>query len=91
MHYQGCASVTHTVEGLDWTDGWHTIGVEWAPGLLIWYADGAEVRRVADSRVVGSRSYLLLSIASGGWAGEPDGATPLPADFQVDYVRVWQR
>lgn len=36
--------------------------------------------------------YLLLSLAVGGsWAGAPDDATPFPAEFVVDYVRVYEQ
>ena len=27
----------------------------------------------------------------GGWVGEIDKNLPYPMDFEVDYVRVWQK
>jgi hypothetical protein len=31
-----------------------------------------------------------LNFQVGGWLGTPDAATAFPADFVVDYVKVWQ-
>ena len=34
----------------------------------------------------------MLNLAVGGdYSGYPDGSTPFPSQFDVDYVRVWQR
>jgi beta-glucanase (GH16 family) len=36
--------------------------------------------------------YLLINLAVGGnWPGSPDAKTKFPADFLIDYVRVWRR
>jgi hypothetical protein len=35
--------------------------------------------------------YLLANLSIGGWVGSPDVSTPLPAEFEIDYIRVWQR
>jgi hypothetical protein len=36
--------------------------------------------------------YLLINLAVGGnWPGDPDAKTHFPADFLIDYVRVWRR
>jgi beta-glucanase (GH16 family) len=35
--------------------------------------------------------YLILNLAVGGnWPGYPDGTTNFPADFVVDYIRVYK-
>ena len=38
--------------------------------------------------------FLILSQHVGdstsSWQGTPDAGTPFPADFDIDYVRVWQ-
>jgi len=46
-----------------------------------------------DSRLIPKEPmYLLVNLAVGGtWPGAPDQQTKFPADFLVDYVRVWQR
>jgi hypothetical protein len=34
---------------------------------------------------------LRLNFQVGGWLGNPDSKTSFPADFVVDYVKVYQR
>lgn len=36
-------------------------------------------------------SAILLDHVTGGWETEPIDDAQLPADFVLDYVRVWQR
>ncbi|MFF5172941.1 family 16 glycosylhydrolase [Micromonospora sp. NPDC000089] len=78
-------------------DGFHTYTVEWEPGVLRWYVDGRQVwQRDRASTPWFDQAFakpfnLRLNFQVGGWLGDPDAATRFPADFRVDYVRVWQR
>lgn len=78
-------------------DGFHTYTTEWEPDELRWYIDGKLVwQRDRNStpwfEAAFGRPYnIRLNFQVGGWLGEPDAATAFPADFMVDYVRVWQR
>ena len=36
-------------------------------------------------------SYLILYMVSGGWANVPIEDEKLPDEFQIDWIRVWQR
>ncbi|MFC7547007.1 family 16 glycosylhydrolase [Plantactinospora sp. GCM10030261] len=78
-------------------DGFHTYTTEWEPGVLRWYIDGREVYkrdRTTTSwfdKAFSRPFHLRINFQVGGWLGDPDAATRLPADFQVDYVRVWRR
>jgi beta-glucanase (GH16 family) len=78
-------------------DGFHTYTTEWEPGVLRWYVDGREVWRRDRTTTswfdeVFNKPYnLRLNFQVGGWLGNPDATTVFPADFQVDYVRVYQR
>lgn len=80
------------------SDGFHTFAIEWEPGSISWFVDGAlTYRRTAettpwlDEAFVGD-FYLRLNLAVGGdWPGAPDADTSFPARFQVDYVRVYRR
>ncbi len=77
--------------GPDFSAGWHTFGVNWQPGSLVWYVDGVERARFTGPEVTSKESYLLLNLAVGGnWPGSPDASTVFPADYLVDYVRVYQ-
>jgi beta-glucanase (GH16 family) len=78
-------------------DGFHTYTTEWEPDVLRWYIDGVEVYRRDRSTTpwfdkAFSRPYhLLLNFQVGGWLGDPTASTAFPADFRIDYVRVWDR
>jgi len=84
-------------------DGYHTYTTEWEPGVIRWYVDGKQIWRrdgtttpwleeTFGADATYKRKFnLRLNFQVGGWLGDPDATTVLPADFRVDYVRVWQR
>jgi beta-glucanase (GH16 family) len=77
-------------------DGFHTYTTEWEPGVLRWYIDG----KLVWTRDRGttpwfdqafSKPYnIRLNFQVGGWLGNPTPSNTFPADFVVDYVRVYQ-
>lgn len=82
----------------NYADGFHDFAVEWQPGSIKWYVDGA----LTYTRTTNTTSwideafsgdfFLRLNMAVGGsWPGSPDADTAFPAQYQVDYVRVYQR
>lgn len=75
----------------DWTKDFHVYGLQWRPGLLVWYLDGVEVKRIVGTHVPSAPMFLLANLALGGdWAGPPDRTTIFPARFEIDYVRAYQ-
>ena len=79
-------------------DGMHVYAVEWEPGQMRWYVDGAltHTRTTTDtpwlSPAFDQEYFMRLNMAVGGnWAGAPDAATAFPATYAVDYIRVYQR
>ena len=74
----------------------HLYRVEWESGVLRWYVDGTlvwtrDASTTPDFATYFAKPYRLnLSFPVGGSGGDPSGAT-LPADFQVDYVKVFRR
>lgn len=80
-------------EGPDFSQDWHVYGVDWQEDVIIWYIDGVERWRYEGTQdMLTKQMYLLLNLAVGGdWPGSPDSDTEFPADYQIDYVRVWQR
>jgi beta-glucanase (GH16 family) len=69
---------------------YHTYAVDWQKDKLIWIFDGKEVFRTVES-IPQTPLCLYLMFAVGGWPGAPDATTVLPAYYDIDYVRVWQR
>ena len=87
----------HTLTTGHPADGFHTYTTEWERDELRWYIDGVPVYQ-RDRRTTPwfgeafSRPFnLRLNFQVGGWLGDPDASTRFPADFVVDYIRVWQR
>jgi len=74
----------------------HTYGVYWGPGQLIFYIDGIPVLKRGDSHSVSVvPEYLLLNcaVSDNDWTGtkvpREDIDAGLPCTMDIDYVRVW--
>jgi beta-glucanase (GH16 family) len=89
----GRKSVGENVKTVDLTKGWHVYSLTWETDAIIWYLDGKEIWRQDNPEDIPNEPmYLLINLAvGGGWPGAPNGKTKFPADFLIDYVRVWQR
>lgn len=82
-------------KGVDVSKGFHTYGLLWEPGRTRIYIDGVQ-RYDNTEGVPDQEMYLLINTAVGGawpssWKQEPDGTTPHPSFFDVDYVRAWKQ
>ena len=53
--------------------------------------NGKEIFRWDSPRVCSVPMHLILQNEIGGWDNDPVDDAQLPADFVVDYIRVWQR
>jgi beta-glucanase (GH16 family) len=83
--------------GYDWVDtdlseDWHVYAVEWTDDRVAWYLDGVVRWEVTDPEAIPHEDlYLIMNLAVGGeWPGAPDEDTEFPAQFLIDYVRIWQ-
>lgn len=96
MHWDGYGK-EHKAQGSDKIyaepdkDGYITSGMLWVPGLVAFYVNGREVARWENERVADVPSYLIVYLPSGGWDNNQTDDAKLPADFEIDYIRVWQR
>lgn len=80
-----------TVASSDLSAGFHTYSVLWEPGLVVWYIDEIEVRRLTGVRVSDEPMNIIAQLVVGSeWIGEPDAAS-LPKTFEIDYIRAWQK
>ena len=105
LHYGGAwPNNTHlggsTNPGSSITDNFHTYAVEWEPGKIRFYADGALYHTATNWWSSGGafpapfdkRFHMILNVAVGGnWPGSPDGNSTFPQKMEVDYVRVYQQ
>ena len=89
------ASGSHTWQQqpihIDNPDQFHTYGLLWDHNNLVWSIDGVETGRQATPADMNQPMYLLLNLAvGGGWPGDPNASTPLPATMSIDYVHIYQ-
>lgn len=69
--------------------GWHTYAVDWRPGELRWFVDGVQRWSVTGRDVPSTPLYLIVNLAVGGLGGGPLGERVLPAQVNIDYVKVY--
>lgn len=72
-------------------DGFITSGLLWLPGEATYYQNGKVVGHWKTDRICDVESYPILYMVSGGWDNNSLDAAQLPADYVIDYVRIWQR
>jgi beta-glucanase (GH16 family) len=77
-----------TLIGGPFADGFHTYAIEWAPGSTRVLMDGAV--RFTDARAASVRRTIQFAMVTGdNYSGLPDANTVFPAEFQVDWVRIY--
>ncbi len=85
--------------GSGFADAFHTFGVRWEPGRMVFMVDGLEQHVIEGwSSSAGPNDapfdqpfFFRLNLAIGGdYPGSPDDTTPWPAQFEIDWVRVFQ-
>lgn len=81
-----------TYTGPDFSADFHTYSLDWdPPEKVVWYIDGVERFRYEDTPVSDEYCWLILNFG----IDPPWGATPeprhLPATYEVDWIRCWER
>jgi beta-glucanase (GH16 family) len=94
LHYNAAnTQIQDTLSGVDFTQ-WHTIGVEWTPGSLVYTIDGRTWATVATSNVPSQPMNLDLQTqaltCSTSFTGCPDATTPAEVDMDVDWAVAYQ-
>ena len=82
-----------TISNADFSQGYHTYAVDWSPDALVWSIDGVERQRITDASIISHKLMNLIANlqVGGSWAGNPDANTVFPANFDIDYIRVWKK
>jgi beta-glucanase (GH16 family) len=75
------------IPGFDATTQFHRYGVDWREDTIGWFIDDIEVFRMETA--FREPAYLLLDVAVGGWAGQPDFSSG-STDMVVRSVKVFQ-
>jgi beta-glucanase (GH16 family) len=85
---------TYKTTGQNFTAGFHTYGIAWEPTKITWFVDGRPVKTITDEEFLISKQsmYIIANLAVGGvWPGSPDSTTLFPAEYEIDYIRAYQR
>ena len=86
----------------EWSSRFHLWSMEWDAQQITLSLDGEPINRLDLNSVRNGGAagidnpfrkpqYLIMNLALGGTNGGPLGDTRLPARFEIDYVRVYQR
>jgi beta-glucanase (GH16 family) len=86
-------------EGGSFDQDFHVFAIEWEEGEIRWYVDdvhyGTKTEWFSSAAPFPApfdkKMHLLLNLAVGGdLPGAPDANTQFPAEYVIDYVRVYQ-
>ena len=72
---------------------WHTIGVNWRPGRLVYMLDGHAWARISGAEVPDVPMHLGIQthVGTNGNTGSiPDSTTPAKVGLQIDWVKVYR-
>jgi beta-glucanase (GH16 family) len=80
------------------SDRFHTYAVEWEPGVIRFLVDDTVTYTRTSSDIswldksFGRNFNIRLNMQVGGsWPGTPTASTQFPADYQIDWIHVYQR
>lgn len=97
---------TYQLAGESFADDFHDYSVEWEPGEMRFYVDDNLIHTVNDwftaeegqddkpyPAPFNQTFFVQMNLAVGGtWPGNPDETTDFDkAEFEIDYVRVYQK
>ena len=85
--------VQRALQGVDFSQ-WHTIGVEWTPGRLVYTVDGSPWASVTGPQVPSQPMWLGMQTTA-GTCGEyytpcPNATTPATVNMEIDWARAWR-
>lgn len=78
-----------TVGGMDITQ-FHTYSILWTREFVEWQIDGKTYMHVEGRGVPHEPMFWIMNSWVGGWAGDVSPSTVFPAEFEVDYFRVYR-
>ncbi len=76
---------------VDVSEDFHVWALDWEEGRISWYFDDAMIERYTGPTPQEKMFMLLALFQYSGWIGEIDKKITYPRDFEIDYVRVYQR
>ena len=81
---------TFPIDTYDLSERFSTFGMRWTRDTIEWTFNGTKVAECATPADLHQPMYLLVNLAVGGlWGGLPEDPDVFPADFMIDYIRVY--
>lgn len=68
-----------------------TVGFLWLPKYAAIYCNGELAASWESDRIMNHPAHTFFYMVSGGWDNTDLNIKELPADYVIDYYRVWQR
>ncbi len=94
LHHSGYTTAGYAYKtGVNLSAAFHTYGVDWEPGTMTFYFDGAPIFSASGPIVPDVAEYLILDLWIGGagsWPGAPNSSTVFPNAMTVRSLEVWQ-
>jgi len=74
-----------------WHVGLNVVGLEWNPEYIKWYLNGKGIAFWKGKMEFPAAIIANLAIPSnnGPFGPGPDASTKFPAEFEIDYIRMW--
>jgi beta-glucanase (GH16 family) len=80
-----------------YSNTYHVFAMDWYPNEIVFSMDGIVYEDQKESTLPSTTAwpfnqpfFIILNLAVGGqWPGPPTTGTVFPADFRIDYVRVY--
>lgn len=88
--YAGQQQVQTT--GTTWSSEYHDYEMLWQPGKVTFYIDNVETASFTGN-ISAEPMYLMINFDVGGpndFSGPANASTPSPAQFDIQYVRIYQ-
>jgi len=76
---------------IDISKEFHVWAMEWQEGQLSWYLDGKAIKTYKGPTPQDKMFMLLALFQYSGWIGMIDPNLTYPRDFEIDYVRVYEK
>ena len=75
--------------------GFHVYACEWDENYIKFYADGVLIKSATKAEigagwVINKPQWIWMNSVCWYWHGLPD-QTELPVDYEIEYVRIWQK
>lgn len=100
-HWDAVRTPIAKLGGAAWPDEFHVWRMDWEPEEIKLYVDGCLLNTIDTTLADGTREdgrnpfqlpqRLIVNLAVGGVHGGDPSGTTFPVQYQVDYVRVYQR